>query len=291
VEVEAVTAPIVTYARMIKLSHSIFAMPFALAAALLAARLVPVTGTQLVLIVLCMVLARSTAMGFNRLVDRDIDAANPRTASREIPSGQISVRAAWAFTLLAAAGFVACSAALGRATLVLSPVALAVVWGYSLTKRFTALCHLVLGLGLALAPTGAWVALTNGYGWVPALLSLTVLTWVSGFDIVYSLQDADFDRAQGLFSAPSRLGARGALVLSALLHVVTVGALAALPLVTPLGWAYAVGLALITAVLVYEHWIVRPGDLSRINKAFFDLNGWVSVLFLLFVALGAWGAA
>jgi 4-hydroxybenzoate polyprenyltransferase len=280
----------VAYAKMVKLSHSIFAMPFALAAALLAARTVSVTWAQGVGIVAAMVLARSTAMGFNRLVDRDIDAANPRTAAREIPAGAISVRAAWFWTLATAAGFVVVSGLLGAATLALSPVALAVVWGYSLTKRWTALCHVVLGVGLALAPTGVWVALTNGYGWVPGLLSAAVLTWVAGFDIVYSCQDAAFDRDHGLYSIPAVLGVRNALVVRALLHVVTVGALAALPWVTPLGWAYGVGVALIAAVLAYEHWIVRPDDLSRVDKAFFDLNGWVSVLFLAFVAAGAWTA-
>lgn len=281
-------ASIATYGRMVKLSHSIFAMPFALAAARIAAERVPVSAVQIGLVVACMVLARTSAMGFNRIADRDIDARNPRTADRELPSGQISLRAAWAFTLLSAAGFVACSAALGRPTLLLSPVALAVVWGYSLTKRFTALCHLFLGLGLALAPTGVWIALTSSYGVVPLLLSVAVLTWVAGFDIVYSCQDAAFDRENGLYSLPAALGVGGALAVSAVLHVVTIGVLAALPAYVPLGWPYGVGFLVIAAVLVYEHWIVRPNDLSRVNKAFFDLNGWVSLLFLVFVVLGLW---
>ncbi len=274
-----------TYARMIKLSHSVFALPFALAAAILAAREVPVTWTQVGLVVLCMVFARSSAMGFNRIADRDIDAANPRTAGRELVTGEISVGAAWAFTLGSAALFVACAGALGRLALWLSPVALAVVWGYSLTKRFTALCHLFLGLALALAPTGVWIALTGGYGWTPALLSLTVGTWVAGFDIIYACQDHGFDVAHGVRSIPAALGLRGALVVSAALHVVTVGALAALPMVVPLGPAWWVGVAVMAAVLAYEHAIVRPDDLSRIDKAFFDLNGYVSLLFLAFVAL------
>jgi 4-hydroxybenzoate polyprenyltransferase len=281
---------LVTYSRMIKLSHTVFSVPFALAAGILAAREAPVSVADAAAIGVCLVAARSTAMGFNRVVDRDIDAVNPRTASREIPSGQISVRAAWAFTLASAALFVAASAWLGTPTLLLSPVALAVVWGYSLTKRFTALCHAVLGLALALAPTGVWIAITDGYSAVPLALSIAVGTWVAGFDILYSCQDAEFDRGHGLHSVPSALGIRGALVASAALHVATVGCLAALPALVPLGWPYAVGLAAITLVLAYEHWIVGPNDLSRIDKAFFDLNGYVSLLFFVFVAAGSWVA-
>ncbi len=277
--------PLITFSRMIKLSHSIFAMPFALAAAWIASGEVAVSWRQILLIVLCMVTARSSAMGFNRVVDRDIDALNPRTSLREIPAGQISTGAAWAFTLGSALLFVVFSALLGTTTALLSPVALALVWGYSLTKRFTALCHIVLGAALALAPTAVWVALTNGFGATPALLSLAVATWVAGFDIIYSLQDEAFDRERGLRSIPAALGARGALVVSALLHLVTVGSLAALPWVTPLGPMYWVGLVVIGAVLAYEHAIVKPGDLSRIDKAFFDLNGYVSLAFLLFVVL------
>lgn len=286
-----VSSAIVVYSRMIKLSHTIFAMPFALAAAVLAARQVDWSWTQIALILVCMVSARSSAMGFNRVVDRDIDARNPRTATREIPAGQISVAAAWGFTLGSAALFVAASAALGRSTLLLSPVAIAVVWGYSLTKRFTALCHAVLGLSLALAPTGVWIALTDGYGVVPLLLSLAVGTWVAGFDILYSCQDEAFDREHGLNSVPTALGLRNAMILSAALHVGTLGVLGALPFVVPLGWPYAIGWVVIGAVLAYEHWIVRPDDLSRIDKAFFDLNGYVSLLFFGFVAWGSWVAA
>ena len=276
---------LVIYSRMIKLSHSIFALPFALAAAVLAARIVTVSWWQIVLIIACMVTARSSAMGFNRIVDRDIDAKNPRTASREIPSGQISLKAAWAFTLGSAGLFVLCSGLLGWMTLALSPIAIGVVWGYSLAKRYTALCHVVLGVALALAPTAVWIALTGTWGWVPALLSFAVGTWVAGFDIIYSCQDADFDEGEGLYSIPSRLGITGALVVSALLHVATVAALCALPAVVSLGWVYWVGVVAIAGVLVYEHWIVRPDDLSRINKAFFDLNGYISLAFFAVVAL------
>lgn len=275
----------VVFARMIKLSHSIFAMPFALAAAVIASRDVPVTVAQIGLIIVCMIAARSSAMGMNRLVDRQFDAKNPRTATRELVTGALSLPAAWGFTLGAAAVFVVGSALLGKLTLLLSPVALAVVWGYSLTKRFTALCHLVLGLALALAPTAVWVALTGTWGPIPAVLSLAVATWVAGFDIIYACQDADFDKANGLFSIPSRLGVRNALIVSGLLHVITIGALVALPWFTTLGVAYTIGVAVIALVLGYEHWIVGPGDLSRVDKAFFDLNGYISLAFLLAVAL------
>jgi 4-hydroxybenzoate polyprenyltransferase len=277
-----------TYSRMIKLSHSIFAMPFALAAAVLAAREVEVTAVQVLWIVLCMVTARSSAMGFNRLVDRDIDAKNPRTANREIPSGQIAVGQAWGFTIGSALLFVLFSALLGSTTLWLSPIALGVIWGYSLTKRFTALCHLWLGLSLALAPTAVWIALTGEFGRVPALLSLAVATWVAGFDILYAAQDVEFDRQNGLRSIPVALGVSGALGTSAALHVGTMAALAALPFVAGLGWSYGVGWLLIGGVLVYEHSIVTPTDLSRIDKAFFDLNGYVSLIFFAFVGTSVW---
>lgn len=284
----APASAVVTYGRMIKISHSIFALPFALAAAVLAASVQTPTALQIVYIVVCMVAARSSAMGFNRIVDRHIDARNPRTASRELPSGQISLRAAWAFTLGSAAVFVAFSALLGGLTLALSPVALAVIWGYSYTKRFTALCHLVLGVALALAPSAVWIAITGGYTWAPLALSVAVGTWVAGFDILYSLQDADFDRASGLRSVPSVLGVRGALWVSGALHVLTVTALVALPLFSALGWPYWIGVLAITGVLAYEHAIVRPSDLSRIDKAFFDLNGYISLIFLVFVVFGWW---
>jgi 4-hydroxybenzoate polyprenyltransferase len=268
------------YSRMIKLSHSIFALPFALASGLLAAREVDVSAGQWLLIVACMVTARSSAMGFNRIVDRDHDAKNPRTASREIPSGQISLGAAWSFTLGSAALFVACSAVLGTTTLMLAPVALAVIWGYSLTKRFTWLCHAVLGLALGLAPTAVWIALTDRVSATALLLSLAVATWVAGFDILYSCQDADFDTKEGLSSVPSRFGLARAMALSSALHVITVGCLIALPWTAPLTWPYAVGVLGIAGVLLWEHSIVKPDDLSRLDKAFFDLNGYISLTFL-----------
>jgi 4-hydroxybenzoate polyprenyltransferase len=272
--------PLVVYGRMIKFSHSIFAMPFALAAAALAARAHAVGAAQVGLIVLCMVLARSCAMGVNRIVDRRFDAANPRTAIREIPSGQMSVQAATAITVAAGALFVAASFALNTLCGWLSPVALAVVCGYSYAKRFTSLVHIWLGVALGIAPVAAWIAVTGTVALPAVLLAFAVATWVAGFDILYSLQDEDFDRGQGLHSIPVALGQVGAMWVSGLLHVVTVGLLAALPSTVALGWPYWAGFALITGVLAYEHWLVRPGDLSRIDKAFFDLNGYVSLLFL-----------
>lgn len=277
---------VLTFGRMIKFSHSIFAMPFALASAALAARDAAPTFGQIAGIVACMVLARSAAMGFNRIADRHIDAKNPRTAIREIPSGQISVAAAWAFTVAAAVGFVACAAWLNPLCGWLSPVALAVVLGYSYAKRFTALVHLWLGVALGLAPVAAWMALTGTVGTPALLLAGAVVTWVAGFDVLYSLQDEDFDRAHGLRSIPVALGQVGALWVSGLLHVGTAALLAALPFAVALGPAYWAGWALIVGVLGYEHWLVRPGDLSRIDKAFFDLNGYVSLLFLGAVLLG-----
>lgn len=270
---------IATYGRMIKFSHSIFAMPFALASGVIAARGASVAWWQWALIVVCMVAARTAAMGTNRIVDREFDARNPRTAIREIPSGQIPVAAAITFTVVAAVIFVVAAFALHPLCGWLSPVALGVVCGYSYAKRFTALVHLWLGVALGLAPVAVWIAITGGVSAVPILLACAVLTWVSGFDILYSLQDEDFDRGQGLRSIPVALGQVGAMWVSGALHVGTISLLAAIPAFVPMGVMYWVGWAIITAVLAYEHWLVRPGDLSKIDKAFFDLNGYVSLLF------------
>ncbi len=272
--------PLRVFGRMIKFSHSIFAMPFALASGVIAARTHPTSWVQWVLIVVCMVSARSCAMGFNRIVDRHIDARNPRTAIRELPSGQIGLAAAVAFTVFAALTFVLAAAVLHPLCGWLAPVALGVVCGYSLAKRFTSLVHLWLGVALGLAPIAAWIAITGGIASVPVVLAAAVATWVAGFDILYSLQDEEFDRGEGLHSIPAALGQSIAMKISSLLHVGTVAALASLPFLTPLGWPYWVGLAVIAGVLGYEHYLVKPGDLSKIDKAFFDLNGYVSLVFL-----------
>lgn len=284
----SLTAGLRAFALDIKLSHSVFAMPFALASAWLVARDQPVAWTQWAWIVAAMVGARSSAMGFNRIVDRKIDALNPRTKNREIVAGRLGVPLAWALTLGSAGLLVLASAMLHPLCLYLSPVALLVVWGYSLTKRFTALCHLVLGLGLGLAPVAAWIALTGSIAAPPLLLAGAVLTWVSGFDILYSLQDRDFDGGHGLHSIPVALGERGALWASGLLHVATVALLAALPFTIPLGWAYWGGWAVITGVLAWEHSLVKPGDISKIDQAFFAANGWISLLFFASVVLATW---
>jgi 4-hydroxybenzoate polyprenyltransferase len=277
---------VVIYGRMIKFSHSIFALPFALSAAVIAGKQAGVRWDQVLLIVGCMVAARSCAMGFNRIVDRQFDAKNPRTAIREIPSGQIGLNTARGITLAAAVVFVALSFLLNPVCGWLSPVALFVVCGYSYAKRFTALVHVWLGVALGLAPVAVWIALTGTVAPVALVLAGAVATWVAGFDILYSLQDEDFDRSQGLRSIPVALGQTGAMVLSGVLHLLTVGLLASVPMLAPLGWGYWLGFVLITGVLTYEHWIVRPGDLSRIDKAFFDLNGYVSLLFFAGVCAG-----
>jgi 4-hydroxybenzoate polyprenyltransferase len=273
--------PIRLFGRMIKFEHTLFALPFALAAAAIAARGYGLSVARVAGIVVAMAGARTAAMGFNRIVDRHIDAKNPRTAKREIPAGAISLRAAWAMTLIAAAVFVGAAAALGPLCLALSPVALFFLFGYSYTKRFTALCHLFLGLAIASGPAGAWIAVRGDFGWAPGLLMIAVGAWIAGFDILYALADRDFDRAAGLHSIPALFGVRGALVLSAILHLVTVGALLALAFVAGLGAPYLVGVAVVLALLAYEHAIVRPSDLSRLDVAFFNLNGYVSVAFFI----------
>ncbi len=271
---------LVALGQMIRLSHSVFALPFALASAWMASEGHAVGPWRWAGIVAAVVLARATAMAFNRVVDRDIDGLNPRTKDREIPSGKIGLTTAVVFTAATAAAFVAVAFSLGPLVGWLSPIALAVVWGYSWTKRFTSWCHAVLGLALALAPTGAWLAVRGTYDWTPFWISLAVATWVAGFDMLYSTQDRDFDAGAGLHSAPVKLGLARTLALSTALHVGTMAFLAAVAWVSPRGPAYAVGWVIMAVVLAYEHHIVRPDDLSRLDKAFFDLNGAVSLLFL-----------
>jgi 4-hydroxybenzoate polyprenyltransferase len=268
-----------TYGSLVKIGHTVFALPFALAAMILASRYAPITPTKAALIVLCIASARTAAMAFNRLVDRDIDAQNPRTRDRELPRGVLGVGAVRLLTLFASALFVAGAAGLGRLPLLLSPLALGLALGYSYTKRFTALCHLVLGAAVAFAPGGAWIAMGAPLTPAPFLLVLGVACWVAGFDVLYSLQDHEFDRARALRSIPAWLGVRGALWASGALHVLTVLCLLLVGRALERGAAYFAGVALVTALLAYEHAIVRPSDLSRVNKAFFDLNGYVSLGF------------
>ncbi|HLT38053.1 MAG TPA: UbiA-like polyprenyltransferase, partial [Enhygromyxa sp.] len=246
---------------------------------------VGMTWEKLVWIVVAFTGARTTAMGFNRIVDREIDRNNPRTATRELPAGVVSLRAAWALTIVAALVFVGASAALGLVALAFTPLCLLIICGYSLFKRFSWAAHLILGVALSLGPAGAWVAVSGsleGFE-LPAVMMVAVATWVAGFDVIYSLQDHEFDRQAKLHSIPVKFGVRGALWISAVLHLLTAAALVGVHLIAGLGLAHLIGMVLVVAILIYEHWIVRPDDLSRIDKAFFDLNGWISIAY--FVAL------
>lgn len=270
---------VLAYGRMIKFSHSVFALPFALASAALAAR-EGFRWAQLGWIVLAMVGARSAAMGFNRLADHAIDARNPRTAGRELPRGVLRRREVWALVLISSAVLILAAAMLGPLCLALSPLALAIVFGYSYTKRFTALSHVVLGLALAIAPVGAWLAIRGAFSPIAVVLGLAVLAWVAGFDTIYSCQDADFDRATGLHSLPARLGVRRALLAARAFHVAAIGFLVAVYPMARIHPLYLAGVAGIAALLAYEHSLVRADDLSRVDAAFFTLNGWVSVGYL-----------
>ncbi len=284
-------AGLATWLALVRFRHSVFALPFAGIGAWLAARGAPDART-LLLVVLCAVAARTSAMAFNRWLDRDVDAANPRTRERELPRGALRPRAVLALALLAGAVFVAGALLLNALSGALAAPVLLVLWGYSACKRVSWASHAVLGLALALAPLGAWVGVRGtlaGLSGAPLLLAGGVLLWVAGFDLVYACQDADFDRAQGLFSVPARFGLRAALALSALAHL---GALALFALFARAcggGWILWGGLAVATALLAWQHALVRPGDLTRVDLAFFTLNGWVSVaLFAAFVLDRPW---
>jgi 4-hydroxybenzoate polyprenyltransferase len=270
---------VATFGHMVKFSHTVFALPFALAATAVAARGHGITLAQVLAILVAMAGARTAAMGFNRIVDRRLDARNPRTASRELPTGKVSVLAAGLLTAASAAVFVAAAASLGRLCLLLSPVVLVLALGYSFTKRFTWLCHLFLGLAIGVAPAGAWIAVRGDLGMPAIWLSAAVATWIGGFDILYALADRDFDRQAGIHSIPARFGVAAALALSALLHVGTVLALLAAGWAAGLGVIYYGGVAAVVAIFVYEHSILRPSDLSRLDVAFFNLNGYVSLVY------------
>jgi 4-hydroxybenzoate polyprenyltransferase len=278
------------FLEIIRFSHTIFALPFALTSAVLAWQAVPFHGLQLLGIVLCMVFARSAAMAFNRLADRHFDAANPRTAQRHLPAGTLSVASVWAFTLVSAGLFVASTLLfwhLGNPWPVyLSGPVLVIIAAYSLTKRFTALAHFWLGASLLLAPVAAWIAIRGLTDLaLPTLLGLAVMAWVAGFDILYACQDVEFDRHAKLHSVPVWLGVRGALRLAAYCHVVMVALLTSLPWVAGphLGSVYLLGIVAVAGLLIYEHALVRPDDLSRVNLAFFYVNGIVSVGLLVIV--------
>ena len=288
-----------TYGSFVRFSHSVFALPFALAGALLAIR--PATGPGLgrslsafaagpfIWILVAMVAARSAAMGFNRLVDARIDGLNPRTADRELPRGRLTVPEAVAFVGIASIVFVIAAWQLNPICFALSPVALGVVFWYSLAKRYTTWTQLFLGLAMAVAPVGGWLAAGGRGGWEPWLLALAIGAWVGGFDVLYACQDLDFDRAHGLRSIPVRFGVRGSLAISRLMHVVAVICLVGLALVAPLGPIYVAGVAVVAALLVYEQSLVRADDLSQVKRAF-DLNGYVGILYLFVLAVSLYAA-
>jgi 4-hydroxybenzoate polyprenyltransferase len=267
------------YASFVRIGHSVFALPFALVGALLAARQTPLTATRVLWIVAAMVTARTAAMGFNRLVDARFDALNPRTANRELPRGVLSSVEAVGLVVGASIAFVLVTTQLGWICLVLSPVALGIVFWYSLAKRVTTYTQLYLGLALAVAPVGGWLAAGGRGGWEPWLLALATGAWVAGFDILYACQDLEFDRAQGLRSIPARFGVRVSLAVARWLHLLTVAALAAVALATPLGSWYLAGVAGVALLLAYEQSLVQPDDLSRVKQAF-DLNGYVGLFYL-----------
>lgn len=274
------------YLSLIKFSHTIFAMPFALVGFFIATTTDSpgFDWTKLLLVVLCMVFARSAAMAFNRYLDRDIDAANERTKVREIPSGVISPQSALLFVGLNCAAFVATTTFINWPCFFLSPVALAVVLGYSYTKRFTWFCHVVLGLGLSLAPVGAYLAVAGHFALIPILYGLTVLLWVAGFDVIYALQDESFDRAQGLYSMPSFFGKHRALKISEWMHLaaatcMVIGTQMLLSAAPQTGWLLWLGVAIFLGLLVYQHLLVKPNDLSKVNLAFFTTNGIASLIF------------
>jgi 4-hydroxybenzoate polyprenyltransferase len=269
------------YLSLVTFSHTIFAMPFAFIGFFLAINTTNASFSwlKLGLMVFCMVLARNAAMAFNRYLDRDIDAKNPRTKTRDIPSGKISATNALVFTIVNCLLFVGATYFINSLCFLLSPIALLVVLGYSITKRFTALCHLVLGLGLSLAPIGAYLVVTGEFALLPILFSLAVLCWVSGFDIIYALQDEEFDKGENLHSIPSYLGKKNALTVSNFLHVLAAAFVIAPLFFTPLGWPYYVGLIVFISMLFYQHLLVKPNDLSKVNFAFMTTNGIASVAF------------
>lgn len=274
---------IATFGRMIKFSHSVFALPFALVGGLIAWATQPVTITpiDILLLLICMVSARTAAMGFNRLADRDIDAVNPRTRNREIPAGKVSVQEARLFTTIAFVVFVAASFGVNTLCGMLSIPLLGLLLGYSLTKRFTPAAHFVLGLCLGAAPVGVWFALTGAFAWAPILLCIGVALWTAGFDIYYSCQDETFDRANNLQSIPAKIGAMAAIRLVRFVHAAAVLFFVLFGVAAGVGPLFYVGIAGVAAILVWEAWLLRTGDLTKIDLAFFNLNGYVSVLFAI----------
>jgi 4-hydroxybenzoate polyprenyltransferase len=275
------------YFSLVKFSHTVFAMPFALIGFSLAVSRpeFSLSIRLLLLVILCMVFARNTAMGFNRLADKEFDALNPRTKKREIPSGVISARAAAIFVVFNAVLFIVTTGFINRLTLYLSPVALLIIVGYSLTKRITALCHFVLGLGLSLAPIGAYISVTGRFSILPLIYSFIVLSWVSGFDIIYALQDDEFDKSTQLHSLPSAAGRKKALNISIFVHVITFMLVLIAGFYGKSGILFWTGATVFTLLLAYQHSIVRADDISKVTMAFGTTNGVASIIFALFVIL------
>lgn len=278
------------YFSLVLFAHSIFALPFAIIGFFLAIETTDASFTWLkfILMLCCMVFARNAAMAFNRFLDRDIDALNPRTAIRDIPSGKISANEALIFTLINCGLFILATWFINPLCFFLSPIALLVILGYSFTKKFTALCHLVLGLGLGLAPLGSYLVVTGSFNIVPIFYSLAVLFWVSGFDIIYALQDEEFDKDHKLSSIPAFFGKKQALQISKGLHL-----LSAIFIILPafyidFGWLYFTGVIFYISLLIYQHLIVSPTDLRRVNRAFMTTNGIASVIFAIFFLLDIW---
>jgi len=273
------------YFSLVKFSHTVFAMPFALIGYSLAVSKPEFDFSirLLLLVILCMIFARNAAMGFNRIVDRHFDSLNPRTNKREIPAGVISPVAAMTFVVINAILFITTTGFINRMTLYLSPVALLVIIGYSLTKRFTALCHFILGLGLSLAPIGAYISVTGKFSLLPLIYSFIVLTWVSGFDIIYALQDDEFDRSNRLHSLPAAAGRKKALIISILVHIATFLLVVTAGIIGEGGMIFWFGTGLFTFLLIYQHSIVRSDDLSRVTLAFGTTNGLASFIFAIFV--------
>ncbi len=278
------------YFSLVLFAHSIFALPFALIGFFLGviSTDAPFKWQLFILVLLCMVFARNAAMAFNRYLDRNIDARNPRTSMRDIPAGKISANEALIFVILNCIFFIVTTAFINKLCLYLSPVALFVVLFYSYTKRFTALCHMVLGLGLSLAPIGAYIAVTGHFDIVPVFFSFAVLFWVSGFDIIYALQDEDFDKDEKLHSIPAAMGIKNALKLSVVLHVFS-----ALCVILPVfyisfSWMYYIGIAFFCLALIYQHLLVKPNDIRKVNKAFATTNGYASVIFAVCFLIDAY---
>lgn len=277
---------LVRHANFVKLPHTVFALPFALVGVTLASYVAPVAARQIIWIVIAFTSARFAAMGFNRIADRELDARNPRTQSRELPSGAMTLREAGLAVLLAGAVFLLSAAMLNRLCLALAPLALGWVLFYSYTKRFTRWSHLVLGIGLSIAPVGGFLAVTGEWGapwWMLVALAIGVATWVGGFDILYALQDVSFDRQEGLHSLPAAWGERRALLLARALHMTTIAALSVVGLAAGAGILYSAGVLVAAALLVYEHSLVKEDDFSRLDAAFFTMNGVISIVFFGFV--------